>query len=462
MDTVILARLQFAITTIFHFFYVPMSIGLSIFIAVLETRYVRSGDEKLKRMVKFLGKLFLILFAMGVASGIVQEFQFGMNWSGYSRYVGDIFGAPLAIEALLAFFLESTFLGLWIFGWEKLSKRAHVICMWLVAFATTISSYWILSANSFMQNPVGFIVNEETGRAELTDFFALLTNPHVYFQLSHVIAAAVTTAAFFILGIAAYHLVRKRNVDTFLKVFQQGAIFAVIGTISVVLIGHFQGQFLVQDQPMKMAAAEAHWNTSDPPDLDLIAIPDTKNGRNRFELSATGFLSFMSYNRFGEQVEGINDLQAQMEEEFGPGNYIPPVALTFYSFRIMFGAGLLMIVISIVALLWSRKKRPPNSFSLFLRVLLPCIALPFLANSAGWIMAEVGRQPWIVYGLQTVYEGVSTAVSAPSVLFTLLGFTAIYTVLTGIAIYLIAVHNKKGLEAIPETTKEEEGEAIWT
>lgn len=481
MDVLFLARLQFAITTIFHFFFVPLSIGMAIFIAILETRYVRSGDAALKKTVKFWGKLFVILFAMGVASGIVQEFQFGMNWSGYSRYVGDIFGAPLAIEALLAFFIESTFLGLWLFGWEKLSKKVHAACMWLVAFGTTISAYWILTANSFMQAPVGYQINEATGRAELVDFLALITNPHTFFQFGHVIAAALCTAGFLVLAVSGYHIVRKRDSAVFQKVFRQGAAFALIGTLSVVLVGHFQGQYLVKHQPMKMSAAEMHWNTSDPADLDIIAWPAKEGGENVFEISIPGFLSFMSYNQFGLPVEGINDLQAEMEAEYGPGDYTPPVILTFYSFRIMFGAGLLMILLALLALLWSGKSKI-GRHTKFLRFLIICTLLPFVANTCGWLFAEVGRQPWIVYGLQTVAQGVSSVVTAPAVLTTLIGFTAVYSALTGVCVFLLIKHSKKGLAGVtapgeeplaePEAPVEEdapktkrkkkEGKAAWT
>lgn len=461
MDVLILARMQFAITTIYHFFFVPLTIGLAIFIAILETRYVRTGDEKMKNMVKFWGKLFLINFAMGVATGIVQEFQFGMNWSGYSRYVGDIFGAPLAVEALLAFFIESTFLGLWIFGWEKLSKRAHLLCIWLVAAATTISAFWILTANSFMQNPVGYVINEAAGRAELTNFFELITNPHTAYQFSHVFFAALATAGFFVLGIAAYHIVRNRHRDIFNKIFKQGVVFALVGTLLVIGVGHFQGVYLVEEQPMKMAAAEAHWNTDDPAAFNVIAFPNTAEGENRFDLSIPGLLSLMSYNQLGRQVEGINDLQEEMAATYGEGNYIPPVATTFYSFRFMILAGLLMLVLAICGAVWSRQDQFVRR-STYLRLLLPAIFLPYIANAAGWLMAEIGRQPWIVYGLQTVDEGVSTVVSAPAVLFTLLGFTAIYAILAVFDVYLLARYAKKGLEgAMPAAEKTEGGASLW-
>ena len=232
MDPTILARTQFAITTVYHFFFVPLTLGLSIIVALMETLYVQTGNEVYKRMTKFWGKLFVINFAMGVVTGIVQEFQFGMNWSEYSRFVGDIFGAPLAIEALLAFFLESVFLGLWLFGWDKLSKRAHAATMWMVAIGSNISALWILIANSFMQEPVGYVIRN--GRAEMDDFAAVIFNPNIWVQFPHVFTAGLTTAAFFVLGISAYHLAKKNETDLFKRSFQ---IAAIIGTMAIVLVG---------------------------------------------------------------------------------------------------------------------------------------------------------------------------------------------------------------------------------
>ncbi|MDR2713487.1 MAG: cytochrome ubiquinol oxidase subunit I [Clostridiales bacterium] len=449
MDVLILARLQFAITTVFHFFFVPLSIGLALFIAILQTRYKRTGDEKMKQMVKFWGKIFLINFAMGVATGIVQEFQFGMNWSEYSRYVGDIFGAPLAIEALLAFFIESTFLGLWIFGWEKLSKKLHLACIWLVAVFTTVSAFWILTANSFMQNPVGFTLNSTTGRAELTSFTQLIGNPHTVYQFSHVFFAALATAGFLILGVCAYQLIKGRERDLFTKVFKQAAVFAIIGSLAVAGIGHFQGIYLVEEQPMKMAAADAHWNTADKPDWPIIAIPNKAKGENALALKVPGLLSLLSYNKFGQQVDGINDLQKDMAARFdqatyGTDDFIPNVWITFYAFRFMLLAGLLMILMAILALAWKQKLL---QHAKYLKLLIPCILLPFIANTGGWLVAEVGRQPWIVYELQTVSQGVSRIVSAPVVLLTLLGFTAIYSVLLVIAVKLVQKTCRDGMSA---------------
>jgi len=298
MDPLVLARLQFAITTVYHFFFVPLTLGLSVLVALMETLYVRSGKEVYLQMTKFWGKLFLINFAMGVVTGIVQEFQFGMNWSEYSRFVGDIFGAPLAIEALLAFFLESTFLGIWIFGWDKLSKGLHAAVMWLVAIGSNVSALWILIANSFMQQPVGYTINEQLGRAEMTNFFDLIFNPNVGVQFSHTVMAGFTTASFFVLGISAYHMIRKNHVELFQRSFQVGAIFGTIAILLLILNGHSQAQHIVEVQPMKMAAAEALWETESPASFSLLTIGDLTQRKDVFSIRIPRLLCVLSFNQW--------------------------------------------------------------------------------------------------------------------------------------------------------------------
>jgi cytochrome d ubiquinol oxidase subunit I len=333
MDVVLLSRWQFALTTIYHFFFVPLTLGLGVFVAVLETMYVRSGKEELKRLTRFWGKLFLINYAMGVVTGLVMEFQFGMNWSEYSRFVGDIFGAPLAIEGLLAFFLESTFLGVWIFGWERLSKKLHAAVMWLVAIGGSLSAFFILAANGFMQNPVGFVINE--GRAEMVDFMALLTNPRAWYFFLHKISSGLVTAAFFVLGFSAYHILRKKDSETFKISFKLAVIIGFFATLSVIGTGHFQGISLKEVQPMAAAASEAHFETQDPADFSLIAgfTPDGKN--ITWNITIPKALSFLYYFKFSGEVEGINDIQAQYEDLYGAGDYVPLVALTYWTFRLM-------------------------------------------------------------------------------------------------------------------------------
>lgn len=433
---VALARWQFTITAVYHFFFVPLTLGLSILLAIMETTYVRTGDEAYKRMTKFWGKLFLINFAMGVVTGIVMEFQFGMNWSEYSRYVGDIFGAPLAIEALLAFFLESTFLGVWVFGWDILPKRVHAGAIWAVAIGSNLSALWILIANSFMQEPVGYVIRN--GRAEMTDFFALLTNPHVWVQFPHVIAAGITTAGFFVLGISAYNLLRGGGEPTlFRRSFRWASVYAVIGTLLVILIGHSQAQHMVEVQPMKMAAGEALWESEDPASLSLLTIGDLSGTREVWSLRVPRALSLLSYNRLEGEVKGLNELQAEYQQQYGPGNYVPPLPISYWSFRLMIGAGFAMLAIGAIAF-YRVLRRSIEGSERLLKLLPWAIALPYLANSTGWIFTEVGRQPWIVFGLQKTAEAVSPNLTVGMLLFSLIAFTLVYGALIAADVYLLA------------------------
>ncbi|MCW5853392.1 MAG: cytochrome ubiquinol oxidase subunit I [Anaerolineae bacterium] len=435
MDAIALARWQFGITTVYHFFFVPLTLGLAWLVALMHTLYVMNGQEVYKTMTKFWGKLFLINFAMGVVTGIVQEFQFGMNWSEYSRFVGDIFGAPLAIEALLAFFLESTFLGVWIFGWDKLPKKVHLASIWLVAIGSNISALWILIANSFMQQPLGYTLRN--GRAEMTDFIALLFNPNVQVQFPHVIASGLVTAAFFMLGISAWHLLRQSNLDLFRRSFQLAAIVGLLAMILVVLNGHSQAQHMVQTQPMKMAAAEALFDTESPASFSLFTVGDLTGRREVFALRLPTLLSLLSYNQLNGEVKGINDLQKEFQAKYGPGDYVPPTGVIYWTFRLMVGAGFLMLLLAAYGLFLSLGEmltlRPR------LMALLPfAIVLPYLANSSGWIMTEMGRAPWIVYGLMKIENAVSPNVGAGAVLLSLVGFAVVYGALMVADIYLLA------------------------
>lgn len=435
-DPVAVARWQFAITSIYHFFFVPLTLGLSILVAIMETAYVRTGDETYLRMTKFWGRLFVINFVMGVVTGIVMEFQFGMNWSEYSRFMGDIFGVPLAIEALLAFFLESTFLGIWIFGWDKLPKALHAGTIWLVAIGSNLSALWILIANSFMQQPVGYDLRN--GRAELTDFFALITNPNVRVQFPHVLTAGITTAGFFVLGISAYHLLRKsKERELFRRSAQMSTVYALVGTVLVILVGHSQAQHMVKTQPMKMAAAEALWNSEDPASFSLFTIGNEAERRDLLAIEIPGALSFLAYNRFSGEVKGINNLQAEFEKEYGPGSYVPPIAFSYWSFRAMAGAGFAMLALAVYALYLIVRDRLGQK-RWFLQILPLAIFLPYLANSTGWLFTEIGRQPWIVYGLQKTADAISPTVSGQMVLLSLLIFTVLYGMLMAVDVYLLA------------------------
>jgi len=441
MDALLLARLQFAITTVYHFFFVPLTLGLSILVAIFETTYVRTGHDLYKRLTQFWGKLFLINFALGVATGIVQEFQFGMNWSEYSRFVGDVFGAPLAVEALLAFFLESTFLGLWIFGWDKLSKGQHAAVMWAVAIGSNLSALWILIANSFMQEPVGYVLRN--GRAEMTDFFALLTNPHVLVQYPHVLFSGITTAGFFVLGISAWHLIRKSHLDFFKRSAQIGMMYGLIGSVLVAMVGHTQAQHMVRAQPMKMAAAEALWDRQDPASFSLFTFGNEPERRDVFAIRIPAALSILAYNSPTGEVKGINDIEDEYQAKYGPGNYAPPIALTYWSFRLMAGSGLLMIALALVGLYLALKNKLEGT-AWYLKLLPLALFLPYIANSAGWLLTELGRQPWIVFGLMKTEAGVSSTVTAGMVLTSIVLFTLVYGALMVADIYLLNKYARGG------------------
>jgi cytochrome bd ubiquinol oxidase subunit I len=444
-DLIFLSRLQFAVTTVYHFLFVPLTLGLSVMLATFETLAYRTDEEEYRRIARFWGKLFLINFAVGVVTGIVQEFQFGMNWSEYSRFVGDIFGAPLAIEALLAFFLESTFLGIWIFGRDKIPAKLHVASIWVVAIGSNLSALWILIANSFMQNPVGFAFRN--GRAEMTDFFALITNPYLFHQFPHVFFSGLATAAFFVMGISAWRIaVGAKDTPLFIRSFRIGLIFAVFSSMTVIFTGHTQAAGLAETQPMKLAAMEALYETQDPAPLSMLAWVDEENGKKTFSLEVPSVLSLLVYNEPRGLVRGINELQTEFIAQYGNGKYNPPVMLTFYAFRAMVGAGFLMVALSAFGVVWvlfRGHSMPKWLWSVFALAMV----LPYIANSTGWILAETGRQPWVVYGLMKTEFGVSAGVTAGQVLFSLSAFTLLYGLLAGIMVFLI---RKEAREGMPE------------
>lgn len=434
MEEVLLGRWQFAITTVYHFLFVPLTLGLSVLVAMMETMYVQTGNELYKKMTKFWGKLFLVNFAMGVATGIVQEFQFGMNWAEYSRFMGDIFGAPLALEALTAFFLESTFLGLWIFGWEKLSKKTHLICIWLVAFSSNLSAFWILVANSFMQSPIGYSLQH--GRAEMVDFVALITNPYVLGQFPHTVLSGLVTAGVFITAISAYYLAKQQHLPVFRSSMKLGLGCMLISTILVMGTGHLQAQYLGKNQPMKMAAMESLWETANPAPFAIIAVADEVKQRNASEIGIPGVLSLLIYDKAQGEVKGLKELQAAEELKYGPGNYIPPVTQSFWTFRIMILCGMWMAALAgLSSLLLYKGKLEKNT--IVLKLLLWSIPIPYIANSTGWVLTEGGRQPWIVVGLQKVNTAISTNLTGTEIWISLVGFTVLYGVLALAALYLV-------------------------
>lgn len=440
MDALILSRLQFAITTIYHFLFVPVTLGLSIFVALLEMWYVNSGSYeeriKLKKLVKFFGTIFLINFAMGVVTGIVQEFHFGMNWSEYARFMGDIFGAPLALEALTAFFIESTFIGLWIFGWDKLSEKFHCLCIWIVAFGSNLSAFWILVANSFMQHPVGYAI--EDGRAVMTDFFELVTNPYVCGEFSHTFFAGITTGGFLVIVVSAWKIATDDvSREMFVRTLRRAVLYTMVGTLGVMGSGHMHAQYLAEANPMKLASFEALWETEDPAPFAVVADINQEARRNDSEILIPKMFTFMVHNSFSGEVKGINDLQREAQEKYGSGYYIPnDVRGMFWSFRAMVGAGgalLFIVFVTGVLVFFCRDKIYEHLCCLKMMPLL--LPIPFVANSAGWYIAEAGRQPWIVVGLQKTAVAVSPNLSAGEVWITLVGFTAIYLFLAVLAVF---------------------------
>jgi cytochrome d ubiquinol oxidase subunit I len=443
-----LARWQFGITTVFHFLFVPLSIGMAVMVASFQTAYHRTNKPAYLRLTKFWGKIMLLSFAVGVVTGIVQEFQFGMNWSNYSRFVGDVFGAPLAMEALIAFFLESTFLGLWIFGWGRLKPALHLTTIWLAAIGSMISAYFILAANSWMQHPVGFKLNADSGRAEMESIWAVLTQQLALATYAHTILAALTTAGMVVLGVSAYFLWAKKDADIFRMSAKVGAWVALIGVLATMIVGDVLGKIMTDVQPMKMAAAEALYETEDPAAFSLLTVSpfEARPDRADFEIAVPGLLSFLANGNFDSEVQGANNLQAQYEQEYGPGEYRPFIGLTYWTFRLMIGAGMLIMLLAAAAL-WFLHRGALESKPWFNKVLMWGVALPFIANSTGWIFTEMGRQPWVVFGLQLTRVADSPSVDAWMVAVTLIGFTLIYAILGGVAVWLGVRFIKKGAPA---------------
>jgi cytochrome d ubiquinol oxidase subunit I len=439
MDVLTLSRLQFAVATYFHFLFVPLTLGLSMLVAIMETHYVRTGDEDYKRMTKFWGKLFLINFAVGIVTGITLEFQFGTNWSRYSAYVGDIFGALLAIEATAAFFLESTFIAVWHFGWDKLSRKAHLAAIWLVAIASNLSAFWILVANAWMQHPVGFVLRH--GRAELSDFFAVITQRFAILEFIHTLGGAYLTAGFFVLGISAWHLIRKQETAFFQKSFRIAAAWTLVFALFEIAQGHMNAEILHSAQPTKLAAMEAHWETGRHVPMNLIAWPDAQHERNAVQtLSLPSGLSLMATYSTAGEVKGLKDY---------PATERPPVLPVFLSFRAMVGLAFLFLAVG----LWAYLRRADiTGQHRFLRVLPWLIPLPYLANELGWTLAELGRQPWIVYGLMKTTDAVSP-IGVSQVGTSLVAFFLVYALLGAVDFYLLFKFARKGPDAAPAAVK---------
>ncbi|MDA8026144.1 MAG: cytochrome ubiquinol oxidase subunit I [Actinomycetota bacterium] len=426
MSALDLSRWQFGITTVYHFIFVPLTIGLAFVLAIMQTLEYKTKKPVYGEMVKFFGRLFAVNFAIGLVTGIVQEFQFGMNWSSYSIFVGNIFGAPLAIEGLLAFFLESTFLGTWLFGKHKVSVRVHLFSAWMVSVGTILSALFILAANSFMQHPVGYAIDPKTHQAVMTNFLALLTNSTLITTFFHTVLAAFSTGAGLVLGVAAYQILRYRKKEMFVGAARIGIVVLFVSMLFNAFVGHIQGQIMEKQQPMKMAAAEALYNTSSGASFSLLTIGNL-SGDPIFQIRLPHLLSVLSDNSWNGTVQGINQVQAAEVAKYGAGSYVPPIWVEYWTFRIMVGLGGVILLWGLVGLYFMRQGSLDRK-RWYLRISPYLIAAPIIANLTGWIFTEVGRQPWIVYGLLKT-SNANSHLSALSVGITLVGFTAVYSIL---------------------------------
>jgi len=449
MDAVALSRLQFALTTIYHWLFVPLTLGLGWFVAFMQTRYYQTKDETWHKMSKFWGKLFLINFAIGVVTGIVQEFQFGMNWSEYSRYVGDIFGAPLAIEALLAFFMESTFLGIWIFGEGKVPEKVHLAAIWLAAIGSNLSALFILLANGFMQfpGPEGYVWKyaADGSRVELINFFALVGNPKGWIFFWHTVSDGLAMAAFFILAVSAYHLLRKQYVEVYKRSFKIAAVVGLVASVLIFLGGHTMGQYMKEVQPMKLAALEAIWETEQPAAFSLLTIGDMSGKKEVWSIHIPYAMSFLACNNFTCEVQGVNDLQEEAVAKYGPGDYIPLMVVTYWTFRIMMAFGFVMMAIA--AFLVFKINKDDFVDAKWMKYIPAMLILPYLANASGWILTEMGRQPWIVYGLLKVEDAISPNLTLVDLWISLIGYTVVYGSLAVAMVYLMKKYAIAGPDA---------------
>jgi cytochrome d ubiquinol oxidase subunit I len=432
MSVEALSRIQFATVALFHFLFVPLTLGLSVMVAYMETRYARTGDETFLKMAKYWSRLLLINFAVGVVTGITLEFQFGMNWAEYSKFVGDIFGAPLAIEATVAFFVESTFIGLWMFSWKRVSKGVHAALMWVVASAGTLSALWILLANGWMQKPRGYEI--VAGKAQLISFGDLIWNPYAWIKFFHVITTAYTLAAFFIMGISAVALLRRRGETMFRKSFKIAATFGIVASILIIIAGDLSGLQVAKFQPTKLAAMEAQWETEKGASFYLLQLPHpTKEGNVIQALGIPQGLSFLAFHNATAVVKGLNEF---------PPDERPPVLVSFLSFRLMVGLGFLFVALALIGVILAwRGTLSANRW--FLWIMAPAIILPFLACELGWILAEIGRQPWIVYGLLKTQDAASRSLSPGDVLGSLIAFIVVYSGLAAVDVFLLSKYARK-------------------
>jgi cytochrome d ubiquinol oxidase subunit I len=458
VSTLDLSRWQFALTTLFHFLFVPLTIGLSWLVAIMQTAWRRTGNNEWLRLTRFFGKLLLINVAIGVATGLVQEFQFGMNWSAYSRFVGDVFGAPLAIEGLAAFFLESTFLGAWIFGWGKLPGRIHLATIYLAAVGATLSAVFILAANSWMQNPVGYAIDQTTGQAQLTDIGALFTNKVFIWALFHTLCASFVIAGTLLVAVSCWHLRRDRSVEAFRRSAAMGLIVMFPAVGLALMTGGRLAVTITEVQPMKTGAMEALWETEGPASFSLVQIGGMEQGSEPvFDIEIPHLLSLLATASWDGTVQGMDPLQQQAEQQYGDGWYIPTVQLTYWSLRIMAYLGVVLLLFSGTGLILLKRGSLTRARR-FQRLATWSIVLPVLINLSGWVLAETGRQPWVVWGLQRTADGVSGSISSTQVWVSILGFGALYVVLASIEIRLMRRFARSDLDPAPDPTSDDDGD----
>jgi cytochrome bd ubiquinol oxidase subunit I len=461
MSVLELSRWQFGITTVYHFIFVPLTIGLALVVACMQTAWMIRKDPAYLRMTKFFGKIFLINFAVGVVTGIVQEFQFGMNWSAYSEFVGNVFGAPLAMEALLAFFMESTFIGLWIFGWNRLSPRLHLATIWLVAIGTSLSAYFILAANSWMQHPVGYRVVPGTHRVELTSILAVLTNSTAIAAWTHVFFASFMVTGAVLIAVSAWHVARRSQLEVFRRAMRIGLTLVLAAGVATAVTGDVQARLMDSQQPMKMAAAEALYNTSDSASFSLFTIGSLNGSKEVWSIRVPYLLSLIATLNPHGTVQGIDNVERAYDKKYGPGSYEPVIPVTYWSFRLMVGFGSLAALLAAIGLWLTRRQRIPRS-RWFYRAALYGLALPYLASALGWIFTEMGRQPWTVFGLLTTARSVSAGVTASSVIISLTVFTLLYATLAAIAGWLTVRQVKGGAPPEAERPASEEPEPVFS
>jgi cytochrome bd ubiquinol oxidase subunit I len=455
MLTVDLSRAQFASTTVYHFLFVPITIGLAFFVAIMQTSWHRSGNPEMRRLTRFFGTLLLINVAIGVVTGLVQEFEFGMNWSAYSRFVGDVFGGPLAMEGLAAFFLESTFLGLWVFGWDRLPKRVHLACIWIVAVGSTLSAGFIMAANSWMQHPVGYTINSKTGRAELTNIGALFTNPVFLWGYAHVLLASTVTGALIMLAVSAWHLRRGRSVEAFGNTAKISLVVLLPTIILAMFVGSELGVIEAKYQPMKIAAAEAQWENCQPCSFSAFQIGGGKDDETPTQiLEIPHLLSLLATNTWNGAVEGLNEVNAQYQKQYGPGDYVPNVFIQYWSMRVMAYLAALVLLLAVWGA-WAIWRHRLERSRWFLLAATWAVIAPFFMNTAGWLLTENGRQPWIVQGLMLTKDGVST-LSSTWVIITLAIFVITYGIFGVVDAVLMVRYGRRDL------SESEEGEAAPT